>query len=176
MAYRPSRRRTRERIEQTEPDMTPIMNLMVVLIPLLLSSAQLIKIGVIDLNLPPATTEAAAANAAPEKQVRLELAITITDKGFYLSSNSAVLQDKKDGPSIPKNGDSFDFETLTKRLYEIKKKAEGHFDDADAIVIQAEPDIDYQTLVTTMDASRSIMVEGEERLLFPNVSVSAVVL
>jgi len=176
MAYRPSRRRTRERIEQTEPDMTPIMNLMVVLIPLLLSSAQLIKIGVIDLNLPPAATEAAPVTEPAEKQVKLELAITITDKGFYLSSNSAVLQGKEDGPSVPKKGDHFDFETLTQRLYEIKTKTGGRFDDTDAIVIQAEPDIDYQTLVTTMDASRSIIVDGEERILFPNVSVSAVVL
>ena len=173
MAYRPSFRRSREN-ESTEPNMTPIMNLMVVLIPLLLSSAQLIKISVIELNWPPAA--GAQMDKPKEKQLKLDLAVTITDQGFYISSSSAVMQKKKKGPSIPKVDGEYDYELLTKTLYSIKKKAAGRFNDMNAIVIQAEPKVAYQTLVSTMDATRSIKVDNNRVLLFPEVSVSALIL
>ncbi len=174
MAYRPSYRRSRG-TENTEPNMTPIMNLMVVLIPLLLSSAQLIKISVIELNLPPAA--GAQLDKPKEKQLKLDLAVTITDEGFYISSSSAVMQKKKEkGPSIPKVDGKYDYDLLAKTLYSIKQKAAGRFKDANAIIIQAEPKIDYQTLVSTMDASRSIKVDNNRVLLFPEVSVSALIL
>lgn len=173
MAYRPSFRRSREN-ESTEPNMTPIMNLMVVLIPLLLSSAQLIKISVIELNLPPAA--GAQMDKPKEKQLKLDLAVTITDQGFYISSSSAVMQKKKKGPSIPKVDGEYDYELLAKTLYSIKKKAAGRFNDMNAIVIQAEPKVAYQTLVSTMDATRSIKVDNNHVLLFPEVSVSALIL
>ena len=173
MAYKPSFRRSREN-ENTEPNMTPIMNLMVVLIPLLLSSAHLIKISVIELNLPPAA--GAQMDKPKETQLKLDLAVTITDKGFYISSSSAVLLKKKDGPSIPKVNGEYDYDLLAKTLYSIKKKAAGRFKDINAIVIQAEPKVNYQTLVSTMDASRSIKVDNNRVLLFPEVSISALIL
>jgi len=173
MAYRPSFRRSRES-ESSEPNMTPIMNLMVVLIPLLLSSAQLIKISVIELNLPPAA--GAQMDKPKEKQLKLDLAVTITDEGFYISSSSAVMQKKNKGPSVPKVDGEYDYDLLAKTLYEIKQKAAGRFQDTSSIVIQAEPKVDYQTLVSTMDATRSIKVDNDSVLLFQEVSVSALIL
>ncbi len=173
MAYRPSFRRSRQN-ENTEPNMTPIMNLMVVLIPLLLSSAQLIRLSVIELNLPPAA--GAQMDKPKEKQLKLDLAVTITDQGFYISSSSAVMQKKKKGPSIPKVNGEYNYELLAKTLYSIKKKATGRFKDTNSIVIQAEPKVAYQTLVSTMDATRSIKVDNNRVLLFPEVSVSALIL
>ena len=70
----------------------------------------------------------------------------------------------------------YDYGLLAKTLYSIKQKAAGRFKDANAIIIQAEPKIDYQTLVSTMDASRSIEVDNNRVLLFPEVSVSALIL
>ena len=174
MAYRPSRRQTRKASEALEPNMTPIMNLMVVLIPLLLSSAQLIKVSVIELNLPP--------NSAPTQltennnQELLDLSLTITDTGFYISSAAAVLISDNGKPSIPKKNGQYDYELLTKKLYEIKGKVGDRFEDNTSITIQAEPTIDYQTLVSTMDAARSIRLADHDVLLFPNASVSAGIL
>ncbi len=37
-------------------------------------------------------------------------------------------------------------------------------------------EVDYQTLVSTMDATRSIEVDNDRVLLFPEVSVSALIL
>lgn len=175
MAYRPSFRRSRVTNEDLEPNMTPIMNLMVVLIPLLLSSAHLIKISVIELNLPPAKGNQ-AAEEPKEKELRLDLAVTITDKGFYISSSQAIIQSEEGQPSVPLQDGKHDFEALARLLYEIKLKAQEDFQDTDSIVIQAEPKIDYQTLVSTMDSTRLIKIDEQYVMLFPNVSVSALVL
>ena len=43
----------------------------------------------------------------------------------------------------------------------------------DQIIIMAEPDVDYQAIVSTMDASRSIQLDGNPEALFPDVSLSA---
>lgn len=175
MAYRPSLRRTRATTENLEPNLTPIMNLMVVLIPLLLSSAQLIKISVIELNLPPAAGPALTQNEQPkEKVIKLDLSVTITDKGFFVSSAAEAKKGK--GPSIPKKDGKYDYEMLARKLYEIKQNAVNRFKDTDAVTIQAEPGIGYQTLVSTMDAARSIKVDDKLLPLFPKVSISAAVL
>lgn len=156
--------------------MTPIMNLMVVLIPLLLSSAQLIRISVIELNLPPAAGANRQMESPKERKLKLDLAVTITDKGFYISSHAAVFKKKAKGPSIPIKNGEYDYEQLGKTLFEIKQKALGKFKDTNSIVIQAEPKVDYQTLVSTMDATRSIRVDNQKVLLFPDLSVSALIL
>ncbi len=175
MAFRPSYRSSSSS-DEVEINMTPVMNLMVVLIPLLLSSAQYIKIGVIDLNLPPAVgTSVSHLEAPKETEKKLDLAITITDEGFFISSSLAILRSTDgEGPSIPLMEDGqYNYEDLSTKLYDLKKKAMGRFADTDKIVIQAEPEINYQLLVNTLDASRSISVEGKTYSLFPEVSLAA---
>ncbi len=178
MAFRPSYRRSVEP-EDIELNMTPVMNLMVCMIPLLLSTAQLIKIGVIDLNLPPAVgTSVSQLEAPKEIQKKLDLAITITNQGFYISSSLAVLKSLDgQGPTIPLTSDNkYDFEALSKKLFEIKKQAIGSFSDTENIIIMAEPDIQYQLLVDTMDAARSIQIGERSYTLFPEVSLASGVL
>lgn len=176
MAYRPSRR-GKHGFDLEHANITPMMNLMVVLIPLLLSSAEFVRLGVIELNLPPAAKgpQGKILEALPQETVKkLDLAVTVTDRGFFISSSMAVLGGiKKDEPSIPLIEGQYDFEGLKQKLYEIKKKAEEKFPDTEQIVIMAEPDVDYQTLISTMDATRSIQVDGEVFSLFPDVSLSA---
>ncbi len=178
MAFRPSQRSRRPR-EEAEPNLTPVMNLMVVLIPLLLTSAQFIKLGMIEINLPPAASASAAQVEMPkEVEKKLDLTVTITDEGFYLASSLAVAHGKNgQGPTIPKleTGD-YNYSELNKMLYEIKQKAAGVFKDNDQIIIVAEPDIQYQTVVSTMDAARSYKTDKGEIPLFPSVSLSATVM
>lgn len=175
MAYRPSFRRTYAE-ESAEPNLTPIMNLMVVLIPLLLTSAEFIKIGIIELNLPPAAGPVLAGSQQPQEKKRtLDLTVSITERGFYISSALAVLRPGgATEPSIPVKPDgSYDFAMLSSKLFEIKEKAKDKFPDLENIIIQAEPGIDYQTLVSTMDAARSFRRDHRKIILFPQVSLSA---
>ncbi len=175
MAFQPSKRSSRT-FEQVHLNLTPIMNLMVVLIPLLLSSATWVKIGVIDLNLPPTVgAEVSQLQAPKETEKNLDLAVTITEEGFYISSSMEVMKGTEKGaPTIPlKEDGSYDFKQLSRKLYEIKKKAEGEFSDTNNIVIQANPDISYQLLIDTMDASREIIIKHRKVTLFPDVSLAA---
>jgi biopolymer transport protein ExbD len=182
MAFRPSLRR-HLKVESTDLNLTPVMNLMVVMIPMLLSGSQFIKLGIIELNLPPAAGASVAGKpttALPKEEQRsLDLTISITARGFYLSSALTVLHGKDaaqagGGPTIPAKPDGeYDFVELSKKLLEVKQKAQGIFPDADAIVLQAEKDIKYQALVDTMDAARVIEIGGKAIELFPRVALSA---
>ncbi|MEE9168769.1 MAG: biopolymer transporter ExbD [bacterium] len=177
MAFRPSQRTLRPK-QDADPDLTPIMNLMVVLIPLLLTSAQFIKLGMIEINLPPAISADAMLNMPKETEKKLDLSVTITDEGFYLASSLAVARGRSgQGPTIPKlDTGEYDFAELNKNLYKIKKKATGVFKDVDQVIIVAEPEIEYQTVVSTMDAARAYMSDQEKLPLFPTVSLSATVM
>ncbi|MBN1542087.1 biopolymer transporter ExbD [candidate division KSB1 bacterium] len=178
MAYQPSKRSSRSPAP-IEINMFPMMNLMVVLVPLLLSTATAIKIGIIELNLPQAAGGPASELQLPkEPKQNLDLTVTITSEGLYLSSVQAVLQDPADGgPTLAKNADgSYDFQRLNEMLVEIKRKIAGGSLDTKRIILQAESNIDYQTLVSTMDAARSFVVDDAERELFPEVSISAGIL
>ncbi|UCE05889.1 MAG: biopolymer transporter ExbD [bacterium] len=175
MAFRPSFRSSRSP-EEIEINMTPVMNLMVVLIPLLLSSAQYIKIGVIDLNLPPAVGTSVSQLGAPkETEKKLDLAVTITEQGFFISSSLAIFKNEEgEGPTISLNENGeYNFEELSRKLYKIKMKALKNFSDTEKIVIQAEPKINYQLLVNTLDAARSCSIENKTYTLFPEVSLAA---
>jgi len=179
MAFKPSLRRHRKEVS-TELNLNPLLDMMTVLIPLLLANAQFAKIGVIELNLPPAATAGVASGASglPKETVRnLDLVVTITDRGFYMTSALAARDTSASGPaiSILANGE-YDYQSLSQRLYGLKQKLGSEFSDPDAIVIQAEPKISYQILVSTMDAARNLRSEGKTVVLFPNVALSAGIL
>ena len=87
MAYRPSKR-SRAEHDGAPPNITPMMNLMVVLIPLLLTSAEFVRLGVIEINLPPAAvgTEGEMLADLPQEELKkLDLSVTVTDQGFFIS-------------------------------------------------------------------------------------------
>jgi biopolymer transport protein ExbD len=178
MAFKPSRRRHLE-VEQVELNLFPVMNMMVVLIPLLLSTTQFVKYGIIELNLPRAAGGPVSQTMlAKEAQPSLDLTISITAGGFYLSSSQAVLRDAAaGGPTIAKQADGqYDFGALNRKLFELKQRVVRTTMDTRRIIIQAEMTIDYQTLVDTMDAARSIKVNEVKYELFPEVVISAGIL
>ncbi len=179
MAFKPSLRR-HHKVVSTELNLNPLLDVMTALIPLMLANAQLAKIGVIDLNLPPAVTASAGQGAAglPKETARnLDLVVTITDKGFYIASALSARDTAASAPAIGilANGE-YDFHALSQKLHEIKQKVGSEFADAESVVIQAESKIRYQTLVSTMDAARNHQTEGKIEVLFPNVALSAGIL
>jgi len=176
MAFKPSKR-AKHGFELEHTNITPMMNLMVVLIPLLLTSAEFVKLGVVELNLPPAAIgpEGEALAQMPiESFQKLDLAVTITNEGFFISSALAVLGGDRSGePTIPLKNGEYDFETLSAKLFEIKEKAKDTFPDIEQIILMAELEVDYQTVISTMDAARTYSTGREDVLLFPDVSLSA---
>ena len=178
MAFRPSLRSSRS-FDEAKPNLFPVMNLMVVLIPLLLSTATYVRIGVIELDLPPAAGGPGEETVMPVEEERtLNLAVIITEQGFYLSSAASILRDTEGGgPSIPKivregSLPEYNYQALTDTLFRIKSMVQGQFSDSENIIIQAERQVRYQVLINTMDAARSIIRDGQRYQLFPRVSLS----
>jgi biopolymer transport protein ExbD len=182
MAYRPSKRMHHEE-EGMEPFITPMMNLMVVLIPLLLSTAEFVRLGFIEINLPPEVSESAEQAVTLDEGDKLNLAITVTDRGFYLSSTLGVSGDRE-GPTIPKQvrdgTPQYNYQALSDSLYQmiiLLDSGEGSmFTDTNQIIIIAEPDVRYEVIVKTMAAARAVIIRdnGQPRSepLFENISLS----
>lgn len=121
-SYRISDRRVKEEVE-TEPNMVPFMNLMVVLIPLLLSSSEFVKIGMIEIKLPESSQSGGAGGAGEiAGDAKLDLGIVITSKGFNLFHYFKQDQTSKDQIEIPLKDDNYDFAALNQKLAEVKQK------------------------------------------------------
>ncbi len=189
MAFKPTARGERE-IKAEEPNLIPIMNLMVILIPMLLLNYHFLTLAMLNTSLP---ASGGGAEQQPQKKKkkekpRLNLTISITDKGFIIAAAGGVLMKGK-GPTIPlKSNDPklpqwkrYDYKALNEELIKIKKK---YPYEQDAI-IAAEPTIKYQTIISTMDATRKVLsdkptedingdgkIDGKDLILFPGINLS----
>lgn len=184
MAFKPSMRRKGEEVEITL-DIRPVMNLMVVLIPLLIASAEWVKLGSIELNVPPSKTPGLGdsdENQAEEreKEKKLGLSLAITDQGITIASPGAILSDgeTEEGPTVPVNADgSHNFDKMKEKLIEIKKliKEKG-FKDENRAVITAAANVEYQVIVEVMDNLQTYENENKDiLLLFPEINFSKII-
>ncbi|MCR8915860.1 biopolymer transporter ExbD [Marinobacter panjinensis] len=155
------RRKHRRLASNPELDITPFLNLMIVLVPVLLLGMVFSQIRMIELNFP-----GMEAGEAPEAdELRLVVAL-IPDGLEVLDSERGVIR------TLPLVEGEQDFDGLRETLKQVKQQVPDKTD----IVLEVGPEIDYQTLVTTMDTLRSYqavvaasVVEGE---LFPDVALA----
>lgn len=103
MAKKPSERRNFSEADM-ELDLTPMMNLIAILIPVLLVSTSFVEISVLNVSAPSigGSASASAPKDKPDKPP-LNLTLTITDKGYTLAGSGAVLPSSGagKGPTIP---------------------------------------------------------------------------
>lgn len=179
MAFKPSKRRLVQ-IEEMQLDIKPVMNLMVVLIPLLLAGAEFTKLALKELNLPPQKTGGGGGEegAPKEEKKLLGLKITITDEGFYIANDVMVLPGTEEGkPTVPMVDGNYDYDGLKKRLVEIKEKIVGQgFEDENMVILTAEGNIEYQVLIKIMDICETYEKDNEIKELFPQVAFSTFIL
>lgn len=140
------RRRVRRSRVQEEPELniTPFMNLMVVLVPFLLLMAVFTNLTVIKLGLPGDQIN----KQEKEPPIQLEVVlrkdrIDIQDRGSDLLGQYARINGKDD------------YVALQTKLLEIKAQ----FPDIKAASVLAEDDIDYGRIIETMDKVRSYVTE-----------------
>jgi biopolymer transport protein ExbB/TolQ/biopolymer transport protein ExbD len=204
-SYKVSNRRIKEEVE-TEPNMVPFMNLMVVLIPLLLSSSEFVKIGMIELKLPESAQGGGTGGAGDDfkQNAKLDLGVVITANGFNILHYFRKEPPAQGVVDVPKKNGSYDYELLNKKLSEVKQlvlidilrtlKADlsadiplatlyseylKHdfstlklFEDHESIKIVAEDKIQYQVVISVMDAARGIQTSNGNVTMFPNVSIA----
>lgn len=122
--------RNRDTEEIADTDVTPMLNLMVLLIPFLLTSSEFVKIGAIEMKLPESARTTSASSTIPAEEnlgPKLNLGIVITAKGFsifdYFNEEKAESAVGEKTPDIPLVNGDYDYQTLNERLADIKKKA-----------------------------------------------------
>ena len=114
--------------EIADADVTPMLNLMVILIPVLLTSSEFVKVGAIELKLPEAAqTGAGGGGQNIAEGAKLELGVVITSKGFnvfsYFKAEDKIQTQGEKQADIPLVNGAYDFDALGAKLSEIKKKA-----------------------------------------------------
>ena len=76
--------------QETELNLAPIMNMVVILIPLLLLSIVFLKVGVINITAPKLSIGPPSDTPPPDEEP-LNLTVTIAAKGFIIAGSGAVL-------------------------------------------------------------------------------------
>ncbi|MBI3595779.1 MAG: biopolymer transporter ExbD [Nitrospirae bacterium] len=154
-------------MESTEIDLTPYMNLLVVLAPFLLITAVFTRLAVLEIYLPPpASAELMSKLPSPEEQ--LVLTISITEKGLVVANGNKIIS------FVQPTSKGHDLPTLSNVLQQIKAR----FPTVDNAIVLSKPDIAYDELVQVMDATRVAFVfsEGQKTSysLFPNISLGEI--
>jgi len=136
--------------------MTPIMNVFLILVPFLLLTASFIKLAVLEMSLPSLSQSSSSSvmQASEEKKPLVLNMLAVRQNGFELKSPTFTF------PFIEKKGLQYDFEQLQTSLRQIKDK----FPDSEDMVIQPEDVIKYDDVIKVMDRCRD---SG-----FPNISIS----
>ncbi len=154
----PSRRmRRRGGFGPTELNITPFMNLMVVLIPFLLSGIVFSRLAVLEMKLPASQNEAAASKPAKDP---FRLVVTLRKQGL------TVLGTGIDRVQFPRKQSLYELEGLSDLLVKVKAR---HPKES-ALILLSEPEIPYEALIAVMDACR----EKAGELLFPDISIGEV--
>lgn len=143
-------------------EITAFINLIVVLVPFLLSTAVFTRLSVIDLSLPAQASEKLEKLTANN----LQLEIVVRPEALEVGDRIGGLIQR-----IPATATGPDLKTLQTLVQQIKTK----FPDKTDATVLAEPDTSYDTLVKVMDAVRAgrvaqgaTVVKAE---LFPNISI-----
>lgn len=155
--------------DEAEIDVTAFLNLMIVLVPVLLLSMTFTQITVMDITLPELT---GGGSVSDEAQSQLEVEVVADGFRVYYPDETLI-------QSIPvvqgEEGVAHNYQQLSAVLQEVKKQ----LIDKSEIVILTEPEIDYQTLIQTMDSVKSyktvVAASVVEIELFPNISLGDVI-
>ncbi len=142
-------------------NLTPMMDVMTVLVVFLLITAVFTSITVMDLSVP--TTTGAPASNRPNFAIE----VIVRKAGLEIANGSSV------EAAIPMKDGKYDLKKLSEMLLRLKAQ---YPQKEDATVLM-EPKIEYDYLVQVMDTVRGAEVRSEGRkeiekiVLFPKISI-----
>jgi biopolymer transport protein ExbD len=143
-------------------NLTPMMDILTVLVVFLLISAVFMSITIEELSVPTAAGGAAAAKP------NFAIEVIVRKAGLEIANGASV------ETAIPKKNDNtYDIERLSQLLLRLKAQ----YPDKEDATILMEPKIEYDYLIQVMDAVRSaeVRAEGSEEIstipLFPKISL-----
>ena len=137
-------------IESIDLDMTPVMNLFMVLIPFLMSMAVFTHIAIIEFSLPPAQGTGSEAEQSKE----LDISIVVTQSGFRIVGTGKKLD------IIPKIRGKYQMNQLRALLKAVKFQ----YPSQTSVVLVFEGNILYDDIIQFMDVCRESQ--------FPDIGLS----
>lgn len=153
------------RTDDAELDVTSFMNLMVVLVPVLLITLTFAQVTVLDIHLPELT-----GGSGQSGESQSQLMVKIEEDGYKVYYPDDVLIQEV-ARTETEDGEEYDYAQLTRVMREVKKQ----LSDNASILLLSAPEVDYQSLVSTMDAVRSyeavVAASVVEIELFPEISL-----
>jgi len=158
-------------VENGELNLVPYLDIVTNVIMFLMMTTTFAA-ALADINVTAPTTAAAAGGPSAEQPKQdLNLTVQISEKGFTVGASGGILNNEKTGtlPTLPKAAKDYPYPELTALMRKIKEAPENSAAEETKVIINANPDITYETLVATMDAIRS---DGP-KVLFPDVLLSA---
>lgn len=154
------RRRHRRLTSEADLNITPFMNLMIVLVPVLLINMVFAHTTVLQLTFP----RSAAAASAEEQPVQPEVIIRGRDL-WVMDSDANLIQ------ALPAE----DGALATRSLSEVLQQLKARWPEQTRIILKPSPETDYQTLVTVMDTVRSyravLVTSVVQAELFPEIHI-----
>ncbi len=137
-------------------DITAFMNMIVVLVPFLLTTTVFSRLAVLELSLP--------AQSSGFDNLKGDLQLEIVIRGDALE-----VRDRLGGAirRVANTAKGYDFQALSALMQELKAR----FPDKAEATILAEPDTSYDVLVQTMDAVRAARTARSHVDLFPEISI-----
>ena len=161
-------RSRRIRRHAAELDVTAFINLIVVLVPFLLSTAVFTRLSVIDLSLP-----AKASGAVEQLKVNdLKLEIVLRPDALEVGDRiGGLIQRIPNVPATHGSQGGYDLATLALLMQQIKAK----FPDTATATLLAQPNTSYDTLIQVMDVVREMPAghgaKDKPLPLFPAISI-----
>jgi biopolymer transport protein ExbD len=153
----------RLRREPSGLDVTAFINLIVVLVPFLLSTAVFTHLSVLDLSLPAQSTGALEKLSADKLNLEVVIRADAIEVGDRIGGLIQALPRDKAG--------HYDIAGLATLMRVIKEK----FPEKTDATVLPEPNVPYEVLVQVMDALRAArQVQGAkvvEVALFPDISI-----
>ncbi len=156
-------RRRRLRKDVAHLEITAFINLIVVLVPFLLSTAVFTRLAVMDMSLP------AQNNGGPEQVKGNDLQLEVVMRKETIEINDRIGGRLTD--PIARKGGADDFKALQAFMVTLKTR----FPDKREANLLAEPETPYDDLVQAMEAMRATVTPQGPRTiraeLFPNISI-----
>jgi len=126
---------------EADVDVTPVMNMFVILIPFLVSMAVFTQVAIIDFSVPP---DAGQASAQPAGKPRLKLTVLLTESFIGVVEGDNLLD------SLPMFGGQYPFDSLKHTLSARRLQS----DFPDEVVVAVRDGIAFKYAVKAMDVGR----------------------
>ena len=147
MAYGPSKNRSRSQSEPREPNLIPIMNLFIVIIPLLMTIMVTVHLAMIEITLP--TDSAGGGDEDTEQLEDLPKVITLA---LLPDRFEILVEGVEDIITIPQTSDGkYDYFILDSNMARLKDSNENQ----GTIDLLPDPTVKFDTLLRSIDICKS---------------------